>query len=383
VLLSDTSEPHPFSADPALGGGRARSVLCLPLLHGEKLHGVLYLENELTPRAFTAASLTLIGQLASQAALSLENAERHAELQRSEATLRRANDELQQRLEERTWELQQAQARPASQPSDAAQAERAASMLHNVGNVLTSAVINLQTVRETMSSSRLGRLKQVTQMLDEHHDNLADFFTRDQRGAQLPGYLSALTGELLREHSSIQEGMAAMDKHLEHIRAIVQVQQTYAHSTLVTEECDLAQLVEDALSLQRASLQRHGVTVTQELSPLPRVCLDKHKVLQILINLISNAKQAMHLLPEPQRHLRVRLDREGNTARIQIVDNGMGIVPEIRGRLFGQGFTTRDGGHGLGLHSSALEARMLGGSISLESEGPGMGATAILKLPLT
>ncbi|ATB31566.1 trifunctional serine/threonine-protein kinase/ATP-binding protein/sensor histidine kinase [Melittangium boletus] len=383
VLIGDASLPHPFSSDAWLEHSHARSVLCLPLLRQEEFRGVLYLENTLATNAFSPARIALLGHLASQAAISIENARLYADVQKAEAALRRANDELEKRVEERTRELKLTQVRLVDAARAAGMAEIAANVLHNVGNVLTSAVINLQTVRETMSASRVGRLKQATQMIDEHHDHLADFLTRDQRGAQLPGYLSALASELLREQASLQEGMTAMDMHLEHIRAIVQVQQTYAHRTLVTEECDLSQLVEDALRLQRASLQRHGVTVTQELTSVPRISLDKHRVLQILINLISNAKQAMHQLPESQRHLYVRLDTEDNCARIQIVDNGMGIVPEIRGRLFGQGFTTRAGGHGLGLHSSALEAKLLGGSISLESEGPGKGATAILKLPLS
>jgi len=383
VLIGDAAQPHPFSSDAWLEHSHARSVLCLPLLRQEEFRGVMYLENTLATNAFSPARIALLGHLASQAAISIENARLYADVQNAETALRRANDELEKRVEERTRELKRTQVRLVDAARSAGMAEIAANVLHNVGNVLTSAVINLQTVRQTMNVSRLGRLKQVTQMLDENHDNLAGFFTQDQRGAQLPVYLSALADELLREQSSVQEGMVAMDMHLEHIRAIVQVQQTYARSTLITEECDLTQLVEDALSLQRASLLRHGVTVTHELSPVPRASLDKHKVLQILINLISNAKQAMNELPEEQRHLHVRLDLEGKSACIQIVDNGMGIVPEIRGRLFGQGFTTRAGGHGLGLHSSALEARILGGSISLESEGPGKGATAILKLPLS
>ncbi|MBM7118482.1 trifunctional serine/threonine-protein kinase/ATP-binding protein/sensor histidine kinase [Archangium primigenium] len=382
VLIGDATRPHPFSADAWLEHSQARSVLCLPMLRREQFRGVLYLENTLATNAFTPARIGLLDHLASQAAISIENARLYADVQNAEAALRRANDDLEKRVEERTRELKQTQVRLVDAARAAGMAEIAANVLHNVGNVLTSAVINLQTVRESLGTSRMGRLKQATRMLEEHHDDLATFFTRDPRGARLPDYLSALADELLREQSSIQEGMAAMDKHLEHIRAIVQVQQTYAHSTLVTEECDLTRLVEDALSLQWASLQRHGITVTRELTCLPQVRVDKHKVLQILINLLSNAKQAMLPLPEPQRRLHVKLDRDEGFARIQIVDNGMGIEPGIRGRLFGQGFTTREGGHGLGLHSSALEARLLGGSIALESEGPGRGATALLKLPL-
>ncbi len=382
VLIDDASRPHPFSSDPWLAHGRVRSVLCLPLLLQEEFRGVLYLENSLATNAFTPSRLALLGHLASQAAISIENARLYAEVQRTEAALRSANDELEKRVEERTRELKQAQARSVDSARAAGMAEVAANVLHNVGNVLTSAVINLQTMSEMVNASRVGRLKQVTTLFGEHREELADFLTRDSRGTQLPVYLSVLSDELLREQKALQDSMVDMGKHIEHIRVIVQVQQAYTHSTLITEECDLAQLVDDALSIQLPSLKRHGITVTRELATLPKARLDKHKVLQILVNLISNAKNAMHVLPEAQRHLHVRLAAEGSTARIQVVDNGMGIAPELRERLFSQGFTTREGGHGLGLHSSALAAKLLSGRLTLESEGPGRGATATLELPL-
>jgi signal transduction histidine kinase len=174
-----------------------------------------------------------------------------------------------------------------------------------------------------------------------------------------------------------------MNRHLEHIRAIVQVQQTYAKTPLLTEECDLAQLVDDTLRIQYTSLLRHGVTLTREFALLPRVRIDKHKVMQILVNLVANAKFAMDAMPEGQRHLRVRLTADNGWARIQVTDSGVGLAPGVLGKLFTHGFTTRKDGHGFGLHSSALAAKMMGGRLTLESEGPGKGATATLEIPLT
>ncbi|MFL5358701.1 AAA family ATPase [Archangium sp.] len=382
VLIGDASQPHPFVADPWLARGRARSVLCLPLLLQEEFRGVLYLENELAPDAFTPARISLLGHLASQAAISVENARLYADVQRARTALRRANDELEKRVEERTRELKQTQARLVDSARAAGMAEVAANVLHNVGNVLTSAVINHQVLRQTVGASRVGRLKQATSLLVEHRDGLADFLSRDPRGTRLLDYLPGLADELLREHAALREGLESMGMHIEHIRAIVQIQQNYASTTLVTEECELSGLVQDALSILMPALRRHGITITQALTALPPVRVDKHKVLQILINFLDNAKKAVKGLPEEQRRVHVRLEATGGMARILVVDNGAGIAPENRERLFSQGFTTREGGHGLGLHSSALAARTLGGRVSLESEGPGRGATAILELPL-
>lgn len=78
----------------------------------------------------------------------------------------------------------------------------------------------------------------------------------------------------------------------------------------------------------------------------------------------------------------IRVSRQDETARITVSDNGVGIAVENLTRIFAHGFTTKKNGHGFGLHSSALAAKELGGSLRASSEGPDRGATFILELPL-
>ncbi|WP_224245601.1 trifunctional serine/threonine-protein kinase/ATP-binding protein/sensor histidine kinase [Hyalangium gracile] len=382
VLMGDASRPHGFPADPYLERSGVRSVLCVPMMRQERCAGVMYLENSLVSGAFTPARLSMMQHLASQAAISIENAELYAEVRRAEEALRRANDELERRVEARTHELKQAQVQLVDTARAAGMAEIASNVLHNVGNVLTSAVINLEQMRRAVGSSHAGKVTQVSALLAQHQSDLADFLSHDPRGSRLTEYLTALGEVLTREQAVLREDLEAMASHIEHIRSIVQVQQTYAKTSLMLDECDLSQLIEDALRLQNVSLRRHGVMVKLELTPVPLVRVDKHKVLQILINLLSNAKQAMDALPQEQRHLKVRLSVEGTMARLQVIDSGIGIIPEVRAKLFTHGFTTRKDGHGFGLHSSALAAKLLGGKLQIDSDGPGRGATATLELPL-
>ncbi|WP_224361734.1 trifunctional serine/threonine-protein kinase/ATP-binding protein/sensor histidine kinase [Hyalangium versicolor] len=382
VLVGDASKPHSFSSDAYLEGGGVRSLLCLPLLRQESFDGVLYLENNLATNAFTPGRLSLLKHLASQAAISIENARLYGDIQRAEAALRRANDDLERRVEERTRELRELQERLVDTAREVGMTEVASNVLHSVGNVLTSTVINFEEMLGTLNGSRIDRVKKASSMLKQSPEELVHFLTRDPRGTRLASYLEELGDELLREHERLREGLWTMGQHIEHIRVIVQVQQNYARTTLLVEECDLSQLIEDALRIQMAALQRHGVSAMRELSPVPRIRADKHKVLQILINLISNAKDALDSSPAGQRSLLVRLERLENRVRVQVVDNGAGIAPEIREHLFSHGFTTRKEGHGFGLHTSALAAQMMGGRLTLESEGPGKGATATLEIPL-
>jgi signal transduction histidine kinase len=304
-------------------------------------------------------------------------------MERAEAQLRRANEELEQRVEERTRELQQAQARLVDTAREVGMAEVATNVLHSVGNVLTSAVVNLEMVQKAVDDLRVSQFKRASDLLWDHRESLADFLSRDPRGNRLPEYLAALAAAQTSTQQRLVEDLEMMGRHIEHIRTVVQMQQMYAKVTLLPEECDLAQIIDGALQIQMAALQRHGVSVQRELAAVPRLMVDRHKVLQILINLISNAKYALAEAPEGHRNLWVRLVMEGRRVRIQVVDNGMGIAPETRAKLFTHGFTTRKDGHGFGLHSSALAAQLLGGHLSLESEGLGQGAVATLELPLT
>jgi signal transduction histidine kinase len=361
---------------------RLTSYLVVPLLVRDRKVGALSLFSMKPERRYGAGDLPAAEALSHRAALALEHARLYAETQRAEAALRLANEELEKRVEERTRELKEAQTRLMDTAREVGMAEIATNVLHSVGNVLTSAVINLEQMREAVDSSHMGRAQQLTTVLEEHRDDLVDFLTRDSRGKLVPGYFCGLVKELLRERVGLREHMEAMSWHIEHIRSIVQMQQNYAGSTLLIDECDLSQLVTDAVRTQTAALQRHGIDFRCEVPDPCRGRMDRHKVLQILINLLANAKYALAETPQGQRQLLVRLTLEGEMARIQVVDNGKGISPELRGKLFSQGFTTRKDGHGFGLHFSALAAQLLGGNLGLESEGLGKGVTATLVLPL-
>src|SRR4029450_6473145 len=143
----------------------ARSVLCLPLMRQEQFSGALYLENNLATKAFSSARIALLGHLASQAAISIENARLYADVQRAKVELRQANDELEQRVEERTRELKEAQARLVDTAREVGMSEVASNVLHSVGNVLTSAVINVEMMRNAVGSSRVSRVKQASALL--------------------------------------------------------------------------------------------------------------------------------------------------------------------------------------------------------------------------
>jgi signal transduction histidine kinase len=143
--------------------------------------------------------------------------------------------------------------------------------------------------------------------------------------------------------------------------------------------------VEDVLRLQAVELAEHQVNLKREYSPkMPEIIVDKHKVLQILLNLLSNAKHACLESEQAPKEVNIRVANGSGRIQVVVSDNGVGIAPANLKKIFNHGFTTRkkNGGHGFGLHGSALAAKELGGSLDVNSEGPGKGATFTLEIPV-
>nr|WP_306818462.1 ATP-binding protein [Archangium lipolyticum] len=304
------------------------------------------------------------------------------EVQRREEALRQANEGLEQRVDERTRELKDVHMHLVQTARRAGMAEIATNVLHNVGNVLNSVYTSAQVAKERMTGMKLEHVSRVAHMLEEHQGDLAVFLTQDERGRHLLPFLGKLGENLLEERQELLSLLDDVGRYTEHIGDIVKVQQNYARTPRLHEQVSLSELVEDALRINSAGLSRHQVKVQRHMESLPPVMTDKHKMLMILVNLVSNAKYAMDSVTPGERLLTVKLERTASQGvRIQVHDNGMGIAPEMLTRIFQYGFTTREEGHGFGLHSSALAAQELGGSLSVHSEGPGRGATFTLELP--
>ena len=263
----------------------------------------------------------------------------------------------------------------------AGMAEVATNVLHNVGNIMNSVNISASLVAERIKQSKAAGLSRVATLLRDQGARLGEFITNDERGKRIPEYLTTLGEQLTSDQQMTLQELASLRDNLEHIKDTVAMQQSYAKLCGVTETVEVAELVEDSLRLNAGAFVRHGVALQREFSEVPAITVDKHKVLQILVNLVRNAKYACDESGRTDKLVTLRIDPAVNGVRISVIDNGAGIAPENMSRLFSHGFTTRKSGHGFGLHSGALAAHDLGGTLRAESAGPGQGAAFILELP--
>ncbi len=266
----------------------------------------------------------------------------------------------------------------------AGMAEVATGVLHNVGNVLNSVNVSAMLLSDRITKSRITHLARVASLLQENAADLGRFITSDPKGQKIPAFIRQLSERLGAEQTELLSELDGLTKNIAHIKEIVAVQQSYAKVSGVIEALPATDLVEDALEMNGAAFDRHGVVVERDFSEVPLVRVDKHKVLQILINLIRNAKYAVSESPRRDKRIVVRIGNCGeNRVRIVVEDNGIGIAPENLARIFAHGFTTKKDGHGFGLHSAALSASETGGALSVHSGGLGQGATFTLELPTT
>jgi signal transduction histidine kinase len=265
----------------------------------------------------------------------------------------------------------------------AGMAEVATGVLHNVGNVLNSVNVSATIVAERVRDLRISNLVAAVEMIQAHGGHLDRFLEEDVKGQRLLPYLGKLAAHLNSERETLVAELRQMTTHVGHIKEIVAMQQNYARTSGVVERLAPATLLEDALRIVQASFERHGVTLRRDYEETEEIATDRHKVLQILLNLLRNAKDAVKSNLRREREVTVRIRRVTDERIVlQVSDNGIGIEPEHLRLIFSHGFTTKPGGHGFGLHSGALAAHQIGGTLSVESPGPERGATFSLELPM-
>jgi signal transduction histidine kinase len=264
----------------------------------------------------------------------------------------------------------------------AGMAEVATGVLHNVGNVLNSVNISTGLIVERVKMSRASNLARVVALLEEHAQDLGAFITTDSRGKHLPAHLAQLSEHLLADQAAMGGELDSLRRNVEHIKEIVAMQQNYAAFGGLKETINVVSLVEDSLRMNEDALGRYRVEVIREFDKVPSLNAEKHKILQILVNLLRNAKHACQDSERTDPRLTVRVACGDGRVRISVMDNGIGIPPENLTRIFNHGFTTRKDGRGFGLHSGALAVKEMGGSLTVHSDGAGQGATFTMELPL-
>ncbi len=280
---------------------------------------------------------------------------------------------------EREWERKHRALLEASRM--AGMAEIATGVLHNVGNVLNGISVSTGLIRDRSQASALRHLPRISQMLRDHATDLPGFLASPQ-GQDCIELIHSIGRESRRQAEWMATEIDALNRTLNHALAIIQMQQDAATNRGGIRMVDVQELLENAVSICDASLQRHGVEIVRDYKFRGHVRSDHTRLLQILINLIGNAKHAFAGISTRPKIVTLRTMASADEIIIEVEDNGRGIPAELLPRIFDFGFTT-DGktNCGFGLHSCACLATELGARVSATSDGEGWGACFRLSLP--
>ena len=265
----------------------------------------------------------------------------------------------------------------------AGMAEVATSVLHNVGNVLNSVNVTVSIIDERFAKSKVKNIPVIADLIDLPAEKFKEFIIHNPKAHMIPKYVRQLAISLEKEHKENREDLSSLTKHIDHIKQVISMQQSFAKNVGVVEKVSLNNLVDDAIQVNAPALMKHNISVVRKYGTIQPVTIDKHKVLQVLINLISNAKHALAISSHSKPEIILEIVVQGEkTIDILVSDNGVGIAQEHQIKIFQNGFTTKTDGHGYGLHSSALIAKEIGGSLTAYSKGRGFGAIFTFSLPI-
>jgi signal transduction histidine kinase len=279
-------------------------------------------------------------------------------------------------------DLRDAQAQLVEASRQAGRSDVATAVLHNVGNVLHSVNVSAVLANDLITNLRTAKLSQIGAMITDHSGDLAAFFRDDARGQKLPAYFTQLQASLERDKASASSELKSLIRNIEHINVIVSSQQSHVKPGGVIETFDPHDLLDDALKFSAAG--DHAIEIVRRFDLVPPVSLDRHKVLQIVMNLLTNARDAVLTRRPGERQIVVSARApDRSSLEIAVEDNGCGVDPANLDRIFQLGFTTKPSGNGHGLHYSACAARELHGSLTAHSPGVGGGASFLLVLPIS
>jgi signal transduction histidine kinase len=276
--------------------------------------------------------------------------------------------------------LRDTQARLVDASRQAGRADVAVEVLHSVGNALTSVNVSAALASEVVAKSKANNLPKVVDMLMQHRDDFSAFVRDDPRGQKLPEYLAQLAEVVVRDNRAVAAELQSLTQHVDHIKLIVASQQDRVRPNDVMESFEVSGLLDDALRI--AHYEQQAIEVTRRCDELPLASLDRQKLLQIVIVLLANARDAVMTKQHGDRKITVHARRGGaGELEIAIEDNGCGIDPQNLDKMFNLGFTTKPSGRGMSLHYSACAARELKGNLTAHSAGVGTGAAFLLAVP--
>ncbi|WP_441285788.1 trifunctional serine/threonine-protein kinase/ATP-binding protein/sensor histidine kinase [Sorangium sp. KYC3313] len=368
VVLANAARESTFLSDPYMARKKPKSILCAPIVQQGKLVGVLYLENTLLEDAFTPARIKVLQVLSAQAAISIENS--------------RLYGRLEEKVKERTAELQEAQAKLIRLEREATEKRMAGAFAHEIRNALAGASLVLARVLgQDETASRPSLTFDSAVELGKLHEELAE---------HLPGEaLGPLTARLQRVFENQEALDAALSLVFKATTRVLTITKAILDFSRITggerswERISLNELIDSALIDFRETTGGSSISVQADIAGTISIVADPTQCYSVLQNLLNNARDA--IVERSGRGgaglIEISAREEAGACVLQVTDDGVGIREADLPNIFESFYSTKPAtGTGLGL---AVVKRIIDasrGTIEVQSEW-GKGTRFTVTLP--
>ena len=261
-------------------------------------------------------------------------------------------------------------------------------ILHNIGNAINSVSVGVDTVHHELANDKLTpRLTALADVIEQHQDDLSTYITHDPQGQKIAPFILTLSEDFNVVKEELRQTVQRVRDRTRYIVDIIRMQKSYQTTSIARKDINLKVAISDALKMLQDSIDRRRIQIEIDCDNAPEeIRIEESHFHQMLVNLIKNSIEAIDDFaqlgnPTEAPRIQFRVYTDGDFLSIDVTDNGIGIAPEDIQRIFSAGFTTKEYGSGLGLHSSANFVISIGGQIQPLSEGKGKGATMHITLP--
>ena len=263
-------------------------------------------------------------------------------------------------------------------------------VLHNIGNAINTVAVGVESTHSQLQDNELvSRLTSLADAVAAHHEDWIPWLTHDPQGRQVRGFIVSLAHDIATQNQRMIRTATRVRQRVQHIVDIIRTQAFLTRGSLQRQIVRLDSLIGDAVKVLDGSFAKRAIQVESDCTDVPvEIRIQESAFVQVLINLIKNAVEAIDERAcagtlDTQPSIRILAYVRGPHLVVDIVDNGIGVRPERADLIFTAGYTTKESGKGLGLHSAASFATANGGNLRAYSEGLNCGTTMRLRLPLS
>jgi len=275
-------------------------------------------------------------------------------------------------------------------------------LIHNIGNAINSVTTGIGTLLEILTTNRLTRhVSSLAKAIKVHQGDFVNYIGNNPQGQKVAPFILALSDDLTKQEEELTRIVNRVRDRSQHIADIVRTEKLISGKGIYRKQINLQKAIDDAINVLQDSIKKRSIEISIDCESAPKdILIQESQFHQMLINLVKNSVEAIEELDmcknnQSDSHdaisesainrqlMEIRCYAKDDNLIIDVTDKGIGIEEGKLEAIFRPGYTTKESGSGLGLHSVANFIKTCNGQITAISDGICKGTTMRISLPLS